>query len=159
MRRWAFLLLALLSLGLVACASATRTNETTLALDYRSVTLLIGMPADEAIAALGEDYTLLESESCAGEGVDRMYTYPSARLYVFAPCEGEAVVSAVSYTDDRDGAATKDVRLGCAAEDVRATFGEPTELGDTRMIYRRGGAVLRVTLREGVVTAIALEQE
>ena len=142
---------------LASCASATATKQALLALDYRGVTLHIGMSADEAVAALGTDYTLSESESCAGEGKDRMYTYPSVRLYVFAPREGDATVTSVSYTDDR--AATKDVCIGCTDEDVRATFGEPSEASETRIVYRRAGATLTVTLRDGRANSIVLSGE
>ena len=160
MRRWSCLLLiAAMLICLGACAGVTGTDEPLLALDYRAVTLFVGMPADEALGALGEDFELMESESCAGAGMDRMYVYPSLRHYVFAPEKGEARVTSISYTDDREEAATKDVRLGCRAEDVLATFGEPSEQNDLRMVYRRGGAKLSVTLRDGVVTAIVLSEE
>lgn len=143
---------------LCACAPAPTDEICPLSLSYRGVELTVGMPADEAIAALGEDYTLKESESCAGQGMDRMYTYSSMRLYVFAPVEGEAVVSSVSYTDD--GAQTaQGLRIGSTSSDVIAALGEADEADDARLIYRGKGCVLTFGLRDGVVVSVVLAGE
>jgi len=152
------LVLTIVLVLLCACAPAPADEICPLSLSYRGVELTVGMPADEAIAALGEDYTIKESESCAGQGMDRMYTYSSMRLYVFAPVEGEAVVSSVSYTDD--GVATADgLRIGSTAADVVAAMGEPDEKGDARLVYRSDGAVLTFGLRDGVVVSVVLAGE
>ena len=152
------LVLTIVLVLLCACAPAPADETSALSLSYRGVELTVGMSADEAIAALGEDYTLKESESCAGQGMDRMYTYPSVRLYVFAPVEGEAVVSSVLYTDD--GVATTDgLRIGSTAADVVAAMGEPDEKGDARLVYRADGAVLTFGLRDGVVVSVVLAVE
>lgn len=158
MRKWNYLCAALLAVLLtVACAPVAPTEQP-LSLDFRGTELTVGMPASEAIAALSDDFTLSESESCAGEGMDRMYTYPSLRLYVFAPAKGTATVSSVSYTDD--GARTAEgLHIGSAAADVTAALGEPDEANDARLCYRRGGSVLTFTLRDGRVSGIVLSGE
>lgn len=139
---------------LVSCAPEEPSKAPSLALDYHGVTLTVGMAEEEALAALGDGYTLSEAESCAGEGVDRMYTYPSMRLYVFAPGEGSATVSSVSYTDD--GVETNGMRIGSTADEVRAALGEPDEASESALIYRREAIVLRVTLRDGRASDILL---
>ena len=151
------LLLALVLL--CSCTPNSPAKESlTLSLAYRGVALTVGMPADEALAALGDDYTLKESESCAGQGVDRMYTYPSVRLYVFAPVAGEAVISSVSYTDD--GAVTaQGLRIGSTVADVVAVMGEPNEKSDARLVYRSAGAALTFGLRDGIVVSVVLAGE
>ena len=152
------LVLTIVFVLLCSCTPAPTDETSALSLSYRGVELTVGMPADEAIAALGEDYTLKESESCAGQGMDRMYTYPSVRLYVFAPVEGEAVVSSVSYTDD--GVATADgLRIGSTSSDVIAALGEADEVDDARLIYRGKGCVLTFGLRDGVVVSVVLSGE
>lgn len=152
------LALTIVLILLCSCAPAPADEPRALSLSYRGVALSVGMPADEAIAALGDDYTLKESESCAGQGVDRMYTYPSVRLYVFAPVEGKAVVSSVSYTDD--GAVTaQGLHIGSTSSDVIATLGEADEADEARMIYRGEGSVLTFGLRDGVVVSVVLSGE
>jgi hypothetical protein len=141
---------------MVACAPVAPTEQP-LSLDFRSTNLTVGMPASEAIAALGDDFTLSESESCAGEGMDQMYTYPSLRLYVFAPEGGEAIVTSVCYTDD--GAAIKGITIGCAADAAVAALGEPDEHTEGKLVYRDEMSVLTLSLRDGIVTAIVLSEK
>lgn len=152
------LALTIVLLLLCSCAPAPADETSALSLSYRGVELTVGMAADEAIACLGDDYTVTEAESCAGQGMDRMYTYPSVRLYVFAPVEGEAVVSSVSYTDD--GVATADgLRIGSKVEEVVAVMGEPDEQNEARLVYRSEAAVLTFGLRDGVVVSVVLAGE
>lgn len=143
---------------LCACAPAPTDEPRALFLSYRDIELTVGMAADEVIAQLGDDYTMTEAESCAGQGTDRMYTYPSVRLYVFAPVNGIAVISSVSYTDD--GVATADgLRIGSTAEEVVAAMGEPDEQNEARLIYRLEDAVLTFGLRDDVVVSVVLAGE
>ena len=151
-------LLMMLGLLLALCASACAARPPQIAeptLSLCGVQLSIGMSEQAALAALGEDYTLSESVSCAGLGTDRLYTYPSARLYFFAPESGESTLTSVSYTDD--GAVTADgLHIGCEVQQVIARRGEPTERGETYLIYRGKAAQLQFTLRDGRVTGISL---
>ena len=158
MRIWSCLCAVLLAaLVAVACAPVA-PPEQPLSLECRGTVLTIGMSESEALAALGEDFTLSESESCAGEGTDKMYTYPSLRLYVFAPAKGTAIVSSVSYTDD--GVSTEQgLHIGSAATEVTAALGKADEASDARLCYRRGGSVLTFTLRDGRVSGIVLSGE
>ncbi len=148
--------IALFLLLFCACAPLPSGNEAApLSLHYRGLDLTVGMAADAVIAQLGDDYTVTEAESCAGQGVDRMYTYPSVRLYVFVPVDGEAVVSSVSYTDDGVQTALG-LRLGCHSADVTAAMGQADEVSDARLVYRDEGSVLTFGLRDGVVVSIVL---
>lgn len=154
MKRMILALLAALAL-LISCTPAVPTDEPrSLSLSYRGVELTVGAAADGVISALGDDYTMTEAESCAGQGMDRMYTYPSVRLYVFAPVEGVAVISSVSYIDD--GVTTGGLRIGSTAEDVVAAMGEPDEQNEARLVYRSEAAVLTFGLRDGIVVSVVL---
>ena len=156
MKRFWMMIIALVMLS--SCTPTPPSEPHALSLTYRGVALTVGAVADEVIAALGDDYTVTEAESCAGQGVDRLYTYPSVRLYVFAPAEGEAVISSVSYTDD--GVQTADgLHIGSTPEDVIAVMGEPDEKSDARLVYRGEGAVLTFGLRDGAVVSIVLAGE
>jgi hypothetical protein len=152
------LIIALALVLLCACTPTPQNEPRTLSLRFRGVDLTVGAKADGIIARLGDDYTVTEAESCAGVGVDRMYTYPSLRLYVFVPEGGEAVISSVSYTDD--GVQTADgLHIGSTPEDVIAVMGEPDEKSDARLVYRGEGAVLTFGLRDGAVVSIVLAGE
>lgn len=155
--RYALLVCLMTLCCLIGCDSETQKERPVLALEYRGTELTIGMSEDEALAALGDDYTVTEADSCAGIGVDRMYAYPSLRLYVFAPADGVAGVTSVSYTDD--GADIAGVHIGSAIEAVTAAFGEPDEQSEQKMLYRRDGVCLMFSLRDGRISAIVLSKD
>ena len=153
MRRICFVFLALMMF--CGCTPAPQSESRVLSLAYRGVDLAIGDAADGVIAQLGDDYTLSEAASCAGQGMDRMYTYPSVRLYVFAPVDGVAVISSVSYIDD--GVKTAEgLGIGCSSAQVLTALGEADEASEARLIYRGNGGVLAFGLRDGVVVSVEL---
>jgi hypothetical protein len=143
---------------LCACTPIPADDAQPLSLSYRGVELTVGMAAEQVIDALGDDYTMTEAGSCAGQGMDRMYRYPSVQLYVFAPLHGEARITSVSYTDDGVQSA-QGGRIGCSAEDVIAAMGQADEVSDTRLIYRGEESVLTFGLRDGVVVSVVLSGE
>ena len=128
-----------------------------LQLTFRETAITIGAPVETLIGALGEDYTLMEAASCAGIGKDYVYTYPSLRLYVFAPENGVATVTSACYTDD--GASHCGLTIGSSADAVLAAMGAPDEQTDSRITYRDEGVTLTFTLREGMVSAVVLAEE
>ena len=153
MRRICLIVLALMLF--CGCTPAPQSESRVLSLAYRGVDLAIGDAADGVIAQLGDDYTLSEAASCAGQGMDRMYTYPSVRLYVFAPVDGVAVISSVSYIDD--GVKTAEgLGIGCSTAQVLTALGEADEASEARLIYRGNGGVLAFGFRDGVVVSIEL---
>ena len=153
-RRAALLLFLLCLLCFsVSCRRSTDTDAP--CLYYRGVDVCIGMEADALLAQLGEDYVLSAAPSCAGVGEDRLYEYPSLRLYVFAPAGGLAQVTSVCYTDD--GAATRQgVTIGQTAQQVIDAYGKPQRQTDTQICYTASDRTLVFTLRDGRVTGIAL---
>ena len=44
---------------------------------YNGIEIRMNAPADDIIAALGDDYQYFEAPSCAFEGLDKVYTYNS----------------------------------------------------------------------------------
>ena len=149
-------LLALLTLllWLTSCAPAMDGADSTLHLTYRGQDICVGMEMDVLLPLLGEDYIVDVAQSCAGIGQDVVYTYPSLRLYAFAPVDGVAYVTSATYTDD--GVDFCGIRIGSAVADVTAALGEPTEQNEQRVVYRDQTATLTFTLRDGYVSAIVL---
>ena len=150
------LALVVVLLWLTSCTPVTETADRTLHLSYRGQDICVGMEIDVLLPLLGEDYTVDVAQSCAGIGQDVVYTYPSLRLYVFAPVDGTPYVTSATYTDD--GAELCGIRIGSAAADVAAALGEPTEQNEQRVVYRDQTATLTFTLRDGSVSAIVLTE-
>lgn len=157
MKRILWILVALLLL--TACTPAPAEREP-LALDFGGVSVAVGASVNELMASWGEDCTRQESESCAGVGMDVLYTFPSMRLYTFAPEGGEETVTAIAYTDDSaERADTRGARIGATVEQIEAAFGTPDEQSETRLVFRDETAVLTVTLRDGRATGITLAEK
>ena len=156
------LLLICLALSLCGCTPALSSEDPqpsapSLALPYRNANIAIGNPVEPLLEVLGNDYTLQEAASCAGIGKDYVYSYPSLRLYVFAPENGEAVVTSACYTDD--GVAMNGVAIGSSAAVAIEQFGTPAEQTESKLAYHGGKAVLTLTLRDGVITGIVLSEK
>lgn len=152
-------LLLVLALLLCACASGqgNRGDAKPVCLTYRESSVTVGAAIEELLSVLGEDYTVVEAASCAGIGKDYVYTYPSLRLYVFAPENGVATVTSACYTDD--GASHCGVTIGSSADAVVAALGQPDEKTDSRITYKDAGVTLTFTLRDGTVSAVVLAEE
>ncbi len=153
--------MVLVALGMLLCACTPGQGNSdgteALCLTYRGSGVAVGAPIDELLEMFGDDYTVEEAASCAGIGKDYVYTYPSLRLYVFAPEGGVAAVTSACYTDD--GAEHLGVTIGSSADDVVAALGEPAERTESRITYRASGATLTFTLRDGAVSAVVLAEE
>lgn len=154
MKRMLCIACTLLVLSCVACAPTPQRIEP-LTLSYRDVALYVGLNEEDMLSELGKDYTVSEAQSCAGQGLDRLYTYPSVRLYVFVPQGGKGTLTSVSYTDDT--VTTSDgLYIGCTADEVIEHMGEPTQRDVAAYIYSQEESSLIFSLRDGHVTGITL---
>ena len=141
---------------MVACTPQAEAPREHLKLSYRGRDICVGAEIEQLLAMLGDDYTVAEAESCAGIGRDMVYTYPSLRLYVFAPENGVARLTSAAYTDD--GVDVGGVRIGSLAADVISAIGEPDEKSEQRLLFCDETVTLTFTLREGRVSAIVLAE-
>ena len=139
------------------CSCPPKQEQRKLSLSYGDTEIYIGMDADALVTLLGKDHTLSVAQRCAGEGEDRIYTDPSMRLYVFAPKDEIAIVTAVCYTDD--GVSTKDgLTIGSTSAHIRAALGEPTEQTEDKLIYRTTESALSFTVRDDRAVAVWLTE-
>ena len=152
----AIFIMLLSVLLMVACTPQAEAPREHLKLSYRGQDICVGAEIEPLLAMLGDDYTVAEADSCAGIGRDMVYTYPSLRLYVFAPENGVARLTSAAYTDD--GADIDGVRIGSLATDVISAMGEPDEKSEVRLLFCDATATLTFTLREGCVSAIVLAE-
>ncbi len=154
--RWLGVFLgACLLLAAIGCRQPD-TEARELSLSYGGQELTVGMSEEELVARIGEANAREETPSCAGAGVDRLLSYPSLRVYVFAETGGQAVVRAISYTDD--GAETaQGLGIGSPVDQVITALGEPDAREDGRLCYLGAHERLIFLFREARVTGILLE--
>lgn len=101
---------------------------------------------------LGEPTDYFESESCAFQGLDKVYTYGSVIIRTY-PKDGKDYVLSVELKDDavttREG-----VYIGQSRDDVAAAYGEPSQETGSALKYIDGDCTLTFILTDGAVTDI-----
>lgn len=119
---------------------------------YQSVKITPFALADSVIADLGEAMTYFEAESCAFNGLDKIYTYSSFEIST-VPEGGEDHISLIVLLDDTV-ATEEGIRIGATRDDVIAAYGDEYELQGTALAYHRGESILLFLMESDVVTAI-----
>lgn len=166
------LLSLLLLMSLAACggAPANDTPETTLetkvhvekdeavnpedkgafSYTFQNVTVTPGAEfiQDEMPAA---DSTF-EIESCAGQGVDTVYSYTEAEVTVFDDGDKGAIYSI--YLLDPNTATPEGLYLGDEKSQAVTLYGADYAEEDTELVYTKGNTQLRIMVEDDAVTAI-----
>lgn len=106
---------------------------------------------------LGEPTKYYESESCAFQGLDKVYTYGSVIIRTY-PLNGVDYVLNVDLKDDTVTTA-EGLAIGDAKSKVTSIYGEPTDSNDNAVRYIKNGSVLTVFITDGAVSAITYSAE
>lgn len=146
-------------LAMVACEKEPPVNGDTSfsAFSANGVTVALDAEASAVIAALGTPIESAETNSCYGDGKDKIYEYTSFKVQTYSSKGTDYILSVEIYNDADETVATPEgVRVGSSAEDVLAKLGEPSERNDTSIVYRNDAAKtkLQILLRDGAVTNI-----
>lgn len=96
------------------------------------------------VEALGEPDSYFESDSCAFQGKDKVYTYGSVKVTTY-PMEEVDYVYTVELLDDTVTTA-EGVYVGASKDDVIAAYGEATTASDTALIYEKDDSQLTFIL-------------
>lgn len=148
------LLVALMLFAAVGCEE--EPEETSFdALSVRGVKLALDAEAAPIVAALGEPRTFAETNSCYGDGKDKVYEYTSFKVTTYS-MGGKDYILAVEIFDDADAtlATPEGIRIGASRDDVLEAYGDAAEESDTKLVYECDGVRLRFWLDGGVVTGI-----
>lgn len=120
--------------------------------------LVPGEQMDEIdIAIHGEPAEYFESESCAFQGLDKVYTYPGFVIRTY-PDNGMDYILNIELRDD-SVSTPEGCYIGDTESTVRNTYGEPSEVTATALIYKKGSALLYFTITDGEVTAITYTKD
>ena len=101
-----------------------------------SVKVEMGADASKVVKELGEADDYFESESCAFEGLDKVYTYPGFKLNTY-PVDDKDYVLSVVFMDDTVET-EEGICIGSTKDEVTEAYGEPTEEKGSSMIYEKG---------------------
>ncbi len=121
-----------------------QTNNTSLddyVFEYKGVTISPDMNTKEFLDALGDPLHYYEVQSCAFQGMDKIYTYTSFEVSTY-PNGTDDLVSYIYLKDDTVTTA-EGVYLGMAKEDVLDIYGTDYTEDAGAYVYAKGGMELR----------------
>lgn len=119
----------------------------------------IQMCADAAavVEELGEEKSYFESESCAFEGLDKVYTYSGFKLNTYPVGDQDYVLSVV-FSDDTVET-DEGIMIGSSKDEVLDAYGDPQEETDTSLIYEKNGTTLTIGLDGDSVRTIEISAD
>ncbi len=166
----ASLLLALcLALALTACGGTEDSDKTNppsgsgtaqaAGYTFRFKGVEIAVDADLApiVAALGDPTDYFDSDSCAFQGKDKVWTYGGVILRSYPEGDKDLVLS-VELMDD-SVSTPEGIYVGSSRDDVTAKYGAPTSEAGTSVSYVKGKCTLMFSLADGKVSSIAYRSQ
>ena len=119
---------------------------------FKGAQVAVNAPMAPLVDALGEPGDYFESESCAFQGLDKVYTYGSVVIRTY-PQDGTDYVLSVQLRDDTVSTG-EGVYIGQTRDDVVAAYGETADETDAALRYVDGDCTLTFLLADGAVTDI-----
>ena len=120
------------------------------------VTVAINAPLssiESKLDTLGK-YTYTEQASCAGQGMDKIYTFNGGSFTIYAtPVGKDYTISMIAFGDDSVSTA-EGVCIGNTVDQLKKPYGEPKENDDTTIIYEKGTSTLVFVLEDGKILNI-----
>lgn len=140
----------------------TSTTQTTDTIDekeeegyvFENKDTIIAMNAEVApiLNSLGDAMDLFEAESCAFQGMERVYTYSGFELHTYE-MDGIDYVSAIIFLDD--SVSTKEgIYLYSSLEDVLEAYGEDYTQNLGLYVYEKGKSKLSFLIEDDEVVSI-----
>ena len=158
------LLVAVICIALVACggkevsndssaeSGASQLSEEVYAFSYKGVQVKVDDVMSDLLTSLGEPTKYFESQSCAFQGLDKVYTYPNVIIRTY-PKDGVDYVLNVEFRDDTVSTA-EGVCIGDTKSKVESVYGEPTQKTDVSYSYTKGGSILSFIFEGDTVTSV-----
>ncbi len=119
---------------------------------YNGVVVTPGTSPFDVVDQLG-DYSLFESESCAYQGTDRVYTYSSFIIRSSPDKNGNDVIVSIELKDDTVET-TNGLYIGNSSSDVISACGDADTEMPGGLEYTSGSVTLSFIIADDAVTAI-----
>ena len=168
-------LIAALCLGLIACSTTsdgesdsndktkitdnaskdsdkTTDAEKGFTLTYKGAEIVVGDNMAPLLEKLGEPTKYFESESCAYQGLDKVYTYGSVVIYTYPDKENDYVLS-FEIKDDTLSTA-EGIYIGDSKDKVAQVYGDPSSTTDSSVSYVKGNVTLSFIFTNDSVNSI-----
>lgn len=120
--------------------------------ETEGVVIAMHAEVEPILQKLGEAMEYFEAESCAFQGMERVYTYSGFELHTYE-MDGTDYVAALIFLDD--SVSTKEgVYLFSSLEDVLAAYGDGYTKTNDMYSYERDGSKLSFLVENDEVTMI-----
>ena len=123
--------------------------------EYEGTSMGVGDLSETVIEKLGKpaDDDIVTTDSCAFNGKDTVYYYPSFEISANDET-GSFVIYSIYLKDDT--VSTKEgAYVGMTVDEVKAIYGEPSETAESAIYYVNEGMKLGFILKDGTVNAIS----
>lgn len=132
--------------------SANETGKSKYYFEYNGVDVEVDAAAAPITEALGEPIHYFEAQSCAFEGMDKVYTYSGFDLQTYTKNNNDYVFS-ISFLDDT--VTTKEgIGLSATLEDVTKVYGNDYEISFNQYNYIEDNCKLSFIIEDDEVVSI-----
>lgn len=142
------------SSGGSASSGTTTSDSEGFTFTSGSATVVMGAEADPIIESLGDDYDYFESESCAFDGLDKVYTYSGFKLNTYPVDDVDYVLSIVFRDDTVE--TDEGITIGSTKDEVLEAYGDPDEEKSTSLVYEKGDTTLTIGISGDAVSTITI---
>ena len=122
---------------------------------YSGTTVQVNTDVSAVLAAFGDEYTYYESNSCAYQGLDKIYTYPLFVIYTY-PDGDRDMISSVEIKADVIST-EEGIRIGASRDDVTAAYGNDFQDAGNVIKYTKGESVLSFVFENDEVSGIVYD--
>lgn len=119
---------------------------------YNGTSIALHAEAEAVISALGEPVSYSESTSCAFEGLDKTYIYPSFAITTY-PIGDKDYISGWWFLDDMVENA-EGIAIGDSLADVQAAYSADCYNGTNTYTVKKGSGQLLIILESEIVFSI-----
>lgn len=119
-----------------------------------STKIEMGKDASKIVEALGDADDYFESESCAFEGLDKVYSYPGFKLNTYPEDDKDYVLSVV-FMDDTVST-DEGISIGSTKDAVTKAYGDAEEESASRLVYKAGDTKMTIGLNGDRISSIEI---
>ena len=119
---------------------------------FKSGETIIPLGAEYSSLNLGEAKDYYEVQSCAFDGMDKIYTFDHYEVHTY-PDAGTDKVLSVYFLDDQV-TTTDGVKIGDSIDTMTEKYGSDYDQLDTQYTYSKGQTQLKFIVENNIITSI-----
>ena len=125
-------------------------------LDFNGTQVVLGAEMAPVADKLGKPTKYFESQSCAYQGLDKVYTYGGVIIRTYPENDVDYVLN-IELKDD-SVSTVEGISIGDAKAKVKEAYGEPTSTTDTSDVFVKGSSKLSIIYgNDGNVSSIVYD--